>query len=63
MNCLKCSRIIENCSIYGDVHRMFNMLNIPPQEQIVLWSMANKKIDCKRFRAIVFSLAKNEQEK
>jgi hypothetical protein len=41
---------------YCDVHRLFHQLHIPPQEQVILWNMATKQMNCERFKNILLLL-------
>jgi hypothetical protein len=51
-NCMECFRTGEH--FFCGVRRLFHQLHVPPQEQIILMSMANKKrIDCKSFKIIL----------
>ncbi|MDR1878848.1 MAG: hypothetical protein LBQ64_04715 [Bacteroidales bacterium] len=56
MNCLKCTCTGENRHICNDLIILFNKLNIPHQEQIILWEMMNKTTDCMSLKNIVLSL-------
>jgi hypothetical protein len=58
MNCGECFRTGE--PFYCDVRRLFCQLHIPPQEQIILWNMAVKKMNCESFKNILLFLAKNK---
>jgi hypothetical protein len=54
MNCFECTRIRENRHICNDVLSLFNKLNIPHQEQIILWRMTNKETDCASLKNILY---------
>jgi hypothetical protein len=53
-NCMECFRTRE--LFYCDIRKLFYRLRIPPQEQIILWNMAIKKMNCESFKNILLLL-------
>jgi hypothetical protein len=51
-HCMECSKPESLC----DMHKLFHRLHIPPQEQIILWNMAIKKMNCESFKNILLLL-------
>jgi hypothetical protein len=58
INCEGCFRTGD--PIFCDVRRLFHQLHIPPQEQIILWNMAVKKMNCESFVNILLLLANSK---
>jgi hypothetical protein len=56
MTRFECLRARDDCGACCDVFSLFSQLGIPPQEQTVLWNLANKKIGCKNLRNILVLL-------
>ena len=63
MNCFRCPGYIrENRSVCKDILDLLSELDIPLQEQPILWNMANKNMTCKRFRDILFAMKKTQEK-
>ncbi len=60
MNCSKCfANYNKNIkAICLDIFEMFNILEIPLQEQVILWDIALKNISCVTFKALLCKLVK-----
>lgn len=58
MSCLKylCNPL-EKDEVCNEISYFLNSLNIPTQEQRVLWNIAINKIGCLQFRDILITLA------
>jgi hypothetical protein len=65
MNCKECNEFKTRSVFQGksasnvcsEILGLFNQLNIPPSEQLILLNMADRRLDCKGFKSILFSLA------
>lgn len=55
--------IRADCCVCCDIFGLFEQLRISPQEQVVLWNMANKRIGCKSLRDILLLLQRNNNLK
>jgi hypothetical protein len=51
MECLKCIRAINDC----EIDDLFDKLNVPQQERLVLLKMARNKLNCSEFKQILLS--------
>jgi hypothetical protein len=58
INCKGCFRTGE--PFFCDVCGLFYQLHIPPQEQIILWNMAVKKMNCENFKNILLLLLQSK---
>lgn len=60
MNCSKCfvnyNKDIK--AICLDIFEMFNILEIPLHEQVILWDIALKNINCRAFKDLLCKLVK-----
>ena len=62
MNCLECAvNINGNCNICKDIFSLLSKLDVPIQEQAILWNMAKNNISCQRFKEILFTLMKRKE--
>jgi hypothetical protein len=55
MNCRECYR--SGKRPYCDVRKLLHQLHVPPQEQVILMNMANrKKMNCESFKNVLLLL-------
>ncbi len=63
MSCIKCTiHIQENQNICDDIFNLLSKLDIPIQEQLVIWNMAIKNIGCEKFKNLLFVLIKKQRK-
>jgi hypothetical protein len=71
MNCTECKgfkarSVFQGKSTKGvctEILGLFDQLNIPQSEQLILLNMADKRLDCKGFKNILFSLCRQSKSR
>ncbi|GEM_PF-4913888 len=63
MNSIECAICVhKNRNICNDISELLNRLNIPAQEQSVIWNMALKTVGCKRLKNLLFVLTTRQNK-